>query len=156
MWFFAGGTLLDTIGSTLSVLISFAGAVLGLDCLGAVYSAYRRASKRLEDERWLLDNCKDPVFFSKMKAHPSVCSEVETNARIGAFWTALKEVTDGARVSWQPYITVCAVATVVLLPICWVCAARVSSRCSVRRRRREWGQCIPLHDDFGPVCKARD
>ena len=56
MWFFAGGTLLDTIGSVLSVLISFAGAVLGLDCLGAVYSAYRRASKRLEDERWLLDN----------------------------------------------------------------------------------------------------
>jgi hypothetical protein len=155
MWLlFGSGTVIDTIGALFSLLVSIFGAGLSLDCLGALYSAYRRAAMRLEDERWLLENCRDPVFFTKMKAHPTVCNEVETNARIGAFWTALKEVTDGARVTWQPYVVGFAVAILVLLPLCWMCAARVSSRCGVvRRRRREWGECIPVHEDFAPMCR---
>jgi hypothetical protein len=145
---------MDTIGALFSLLVSIFGAGLSLDCLGALYSAYRRAAMRLEDERWSLENCRDPVCFTKMKAHPTVCNEVETNARIGAFWTALKEVTDGARVTWQPYVVGFAAAMLILLPICWMCASRVSSRCIVRRRRREWEECIPVHEDFGPVCKT--
>jgi hypothetical protein len=140
-----GCGIFDTVSTVFSLLVSVVGAGVGLDCLGTLYAAYRKASLRLESDNWLLVNCKDPVFYSRMKTHPTVCSEVETNARIGAFWTALKEVTDVARVTWQPYIIGFAGAALVLLPVCWICFAKVSSKC---RRRREWGQCIPLHDDF--------
>jgi hypothetical protein len=150
---FGGGTLADVISAVVTMVVSVVSAAVGLDCLGALYSAYKRACMRLEDEKMLLENCKDPKFFSMMKAHPTVCSEVETNARIGAFWTALREVTDFARVTWQPYIVGFAVAILVLMPICWICAARASSRCSfvTRNRKREWGECIPIHSDFKPI-----
>ena len=147
-----GGTLTDIISAIISMLVSVVSAAAGLDCLGALYAAYKRACMRLDDERWLLENCKDPTFFSKMLAHPTVCSEVETNARIGAFWTALREVTDIARVTWQPYIVGFAAAIIIILPVLWICAARVTSRCSVvRKGRREWGECIPIHSDFKPM-----
>jgi hypothetical protein len=157
MLFLDGGTFASVVSAVMSMLVSVVGAAAGLDCLGALYTAYKRACMRLDDERWLLDNCRDPTFYSKMRAHTAVCSEVETNARIGAFWSALKEVTDVARVAWQPYVAGVAAAAVVLLPVCWVCASRMSSRCSVvmRRRREGWGECIPIHDDFKPVCRQR-
>jgi hypothetical protein len=155
---FDGGTFTDVVSGIVSMLVSVISAAAGLDCLGALYTAYKRACMRLDDEKWLLENCRDPTFYSKMRAHPTVCSDVETNARIGAFWTALREVTDVARLNWQPYVVGFAAAIIILLPVCWVCAARVSSRC-VPRRRREWGECIPMvnniHDDFRPVCKTR-
>lgn len=146
-----GGTIADIIRSVFSMLVSVVSAAAGLDCLGALFTAYKRACMRLDDEKWLLENCKDPMFFSKMRAHTTVCNEVETNARIGAFWTALKEVTDVARVTWQPYIVGFATALIVLLPVFWICAARATSRCSGAIRRRGWGDCIPLHSDFKPV-----
>jgi hypothetical protein len=146
-----GGTIADIIRSVFSMFVSVVSAAAGLDCLGALFAAYKRACMRLDDEKWLLENCKDPMFFSKMRAHTTVCSEVETNARIGAFWTALKEVTDVARVTWQPYVVGFAAAIIVLLPVFWICAARATSRCSDVIRRRGWGDCIPLHSDFKPV-----
>jgi hypothetical protein len=153
MFFISGGSpITDIISAILSMLASVLSATAGLDCLGMLYTAYKRACMRLDDEKWLLENCRDPTFFSKMRAHPAVCNEVETNARIGAFWSALREVTDAARITWQPYIVGFAAAVIVLLPMCWICAARVSSRCStVMRRGREWGECIPLHSDFKPL-----
>ena len=134
MWGFSGGTILYTTSAVISLLVGFTGAGLGLDCLGELYAAYRRAALRLEDERWLLDNCKDPVFFSKMRAHPTVCNQVEANARIGAFWAALKEVTDTARAASQPYVLGGLAAGALLLPLLWLCAPR--------RRRRE----MPVYD----------
>jgi hypothetical protein len=153
MLFWGGGTLMDIVASAFSLLLSAVGAALGLDCMGSLYSAYRRACMRLEDEKWLLENCRDPTFFSKMRAHPTVCNEVETNARIGAFWTALKEVTDVARVAWQPYMLGFAAAVLIFLPVCWLCAARASSKIVMRRRRQEWGECIPMHGNVRPVCQ---
>lgn len=162
-----GATLTDILGAIVTMLISVVSAATGLDCLGALYSAYKRACIRLEDEKWLLENCRDPTFYSKMKAHPTVCSEVETNARIGAFWTALREVTSVVRVSWQPYLVgftgaivvvviLLIILLIILLPVCWVCASRVSSGRVLRRRDRlcnRWGECIPVHD-FRSVHKA--
>ena len=80
-----GSAVLDAVGLLCSVLCFQAGAALGLDGLGA-YAAYARALMRLDDEAWLLQNCRDPLFFSKMRAHTTVCSDVEANARVGAFW----------------------------------------------------------------------
>jgi hypothetical protein len=152
-FFWGNGTFTEIISATVSMFASVIGATACLDCLGALYTAYKRACMRLDDEKWLLENCRDPTFFSKMRAHPAVCSEVETNARIGAFWTALKEVTDVVRVAWQPYIVGFAAAIVLLLPVCWICVSRVSSKCStsIRCRRREWGESIPVHSDFRHV-----
>ena len=147
---FGTGTLLDTLGAAFSLLVSVVGAGAALDFLTTLNSAYKRASMRLEDEQWLFDNCKEPTFFSKMRSHPAVCSEVEANARIGAFWAALREVTDVARVAWQPYIVGFAVAVLLIIPLCWLCAARASSGVVLRRRRREWGECIPMHSDYRP------
>ena len=89
----------DLFSSCLSVLLSMVGAVLGVDGFSALYVAYIQACIRLADEQWLLQNCRDPVFFSKMRSHPAVCSQVEANARVGTLWTALRETTDGYKVS---------------------------------------------------------
>ena len=97
-----GSALMDGVGTLVSFLFSIVGAGLGLDGLSALYTAYKRACMRLDDERWLLENCREPLFFSKMRAHTTVCSEVEANARVGAFWTALREVTDAFKITWQP------------------------------------------------------
>jgi hypothetical protein len=42
---------------------------------------------------------------------------------------------------------------VLLLPVCWICVSRVSSKCStsMRCRRREWGESIPVYSDFRHV-----
>ena len=140
-----GSAVLDAAGSLCSVLCSLAGAALGLDGLGALYAAYARALMRLDDEAWLLQNCRDPLFFSKMRAHTTVCSDVEANARVGAFWAALREVKQGFRISWEPWLGGAFLALVVALPVCWVCAARASGRLS----RHRW-ETLPRHQR---VCK---
>lgn len=107
-----------------SALASIVGASVSMDCIGALYGAYNRASMRLEDETWLRENCKDPVFFSKMRSHTSVCSEVEANARVGAFWAALHEVTDVFRVTWQPWAVGWVYCVVAFIPLVWACTFR--------------------------------
>lgn len=151
-----GGGVADTASAIFSMLLSAVGVAFGLDYLGAFYAAYKRACMRLEDEKWLLEKCREPVFYSKMRAHTQVCSEVETNARIGAVWAALREVTDGARITWQPYLVGCAFATIIVLPVFFLCAARLSHRCAVVRRRKAWAECIPFHSDFGPARSHKD
>ena len=144
-----GSALMDGVGTLVSFLFSIVGAGLGLDGLSALYTAYKRACMRLDDERWLLENCREPLFFSKMRAHTTVCSEVEANARVGAFWTALREVTDAFKITWQPCLTGIALSLVVLLPVFWICMARASARLGPTR----WDG-IPRHErhDF-PKCK---
>jgi hypothetical protein len=107
-----------------SGLASILGASVGMDCIGALYGAYKRASMRLEDETWLRENCKDPVFFSKMRSHTSICSEVEANARVGAFWAALHEVTDVLRVTWQPWAIGWVYFAAAFIPLVWACTLR--------------------------------
>jgi len=122
----------------------FSALLLGvcLDSLSALYTAYNRACMRLENESWLRNNCKDPVFFSNMRAHTTVCADVEANARVGAFWTALREVSDDAKAYLQPlfpWILLLAVVLTMLIPLCCVCSQRLVS-IPARRLR-----CIPLH-----------
>ncbi len=79
-------------------------ATLFTDCTTALYSAWHKAKMKLEDETWLRENCRDPLFFSNMKSHTNICSEVEANARIGAFWAALHDVVESFKISWHPWI----------------------------------------------------
>ena len=42
-------------------------------------AAYAQVLMRLNYKVWLLQNCTDPLFFSKMLAHTTVCSKMEAN-----------------------------------------------------------------------------
>jgi hypothetical protein len=59
------------------------GAGKGLNCLCALYPAYRRASSRV----MAFGHLQRPYFIFK---NETLFSVVDTNARIGAFSTALK------------------------------------------------------------------
>lgn len=131
--------ILSLVSVLVSILVSSLAAMVGMDGAGAFYTAYRCACLRLDDERWLLGQCSDPVFYSKMRAHSNVCGEVEANARVGAFWMALREATDAFKITWQPGLVGGAVGLVLLLPICWVCAARAAARLA-------HPEIIPLHE----------
>lgn len=113
-----------------------------LDSLSALYTAYNRACMRLENESWLRNNCRDPVFFSNMRAHTTVCADVEANARVGAFWAALREVSDDAKAFLQPLAPPAALAFVfvaVFIPLCCLCTQRFALTPARRLR------CIPMH-----------
>lgn len=135
-----GSTVLDAAAALLSVLVAMISAGLGLDGAGALLAAYTRACMRLDDERQLLHNCRDPAFFKMMSSYPMVCSDVEANARVGALWIALKEATEAFRIIWRPWLSAGALAACLLLPFCWVCLARASVRMSRRGRL-----AIPRH-----------
>lgn len=141
------GVVFQIVAQVFSALASIVGASVGIDCLGVLYGAYKRAAMRLDDEKWLRENCRDPVFFSKMRAHTRVCSEVEANARVGAFWTALHEVTDVMRVTWQPWAMGWAgfIVLALLLAIC-ICAP---GRRGVYGRARS----LPVMQQQGMGCK---
>ena len=116
-----------------------------LDCFSAFKAAYNRACIRLENESWLRKNCRDPVFFSNMRAHTTVCAEVEANARVGAVWAAAKEVSENAKIVLQPvvpYIFASAVAFLFIVPLSCLCFQRLGGYSSHAYGR---GRCIPIH-----------
>lgn len=92
------------------------GGIAGLDRLCLFHQTYQSMVSKLESERWLLDQCSDPHFFSKMHQHSDLCFQarnssinfplsvkrdltldvllqVENNARVGAFMLALRHLT---------------------------------------------------------------
>jgi hypothetical protein len=50
--------------------------IASLDKLCLFHQTYQSVSARLESERWLLDQCSDPLFFSKMHTHSDLCFQV--------------------------------------------------------------------------------
>jgi hypothetical protein len=119
----------EAFAQIIYAISSVLGASLCADCLSTLYSSWQKAKMRLEDEKWLRDNCKDPVFFTNLKSYTTVCSEVEANARVGAFWVALHEVTDGMRISWHPWMAGwAACACVGAMFACWIFSPGVHIR----------------------------
>lgn len=139
-WVVMGCGGLQGVFASMCASALFVGA--SLDALSALNIAYNRARLRLDDESWLRNNCRDPVFYSKMKAHTNVCADVEANARVGAFWAAMREVSDDSRAFLQPLafhvLFVVAVVTL-LIPLCCLCTQRLGV-CQARRPR-----CLPSH-----------
>ena len=64
-----------------------------LDRLCLFHQTYQAVAAKLESERWLVQQCSDPHFFSKMHQHSDLCFQVENNARVGAFMLALRQLT---------------------------------------------------------------
>jgi hypothetical protein len=139
-WVVFGWSGVQGIAATILLSTVFAGGCL--DVLSALYTAYNRACMRLENETWLRTNCKDPIFFSNMRAHTTLCADVEANARVGAFWAAMREVSDDAKAYVKPlttsiilFVAVC----IFVLPLCCLCTQRMG----VTHTRRF--RCLPLH-----------
>lgn len=64
-----------------------------LNQLCQLHQIYQTVSARLEGEQWLLAQCSDPLFFSKMHVHSDLCFQVDNNARVGTVMLALREFT---------------------------------------------------------------
>jgi hypothetical protein len=47
--------------------------IAGLDRLCLFHQTYQAMVAKLETERWLLQQCSDPHFFSKMYQHSDLC-----------------------------------------------------------------------------------
>jgi hypothetical protein len=92
-WGALGCTLREGFAAAAGLALGVWALALALDGASGLLRAYRGAVLRLESERWMLENCRDPVFFAQMRAHTSVCAEVEASARIGALGGALREVS---------------------------------------------------------------
>jgi hypothetical protein len=126
--------------------------IASLDKLCQFNELYQSMSAKLESERWLLDQCSDPHFFSKMHLHTDLCFQVENNARVGAFLLALRELTQSflfqqlvstlvtshqGLLSW-PVLAVC--GFLILFGPSWL----VSSSRSLHRARG-WPECNDGH-----------
>jgi hypothetical protein len=68
-------------------------SIAGLDRLCLFHQTYQSMAAKLQSERWLLQQCSDPHFFSKMHQHSDLCFQVENNARVGAFMLSLRQLT---------------------------------------------------------------
>ena len=112
-----------------------------LDAGASLSSAYSDASRRLAEDEWLLENCRDPVFHSRMSARTNVCAEVEASARLGAAGAALREVTEVYRLRmegvwghWFGHVlgfealVVVVVLGLVALFVGWMCVQTASRR----------------------------
>jgi hypothetical protein len=127
--------------------------IASLDRLCQFHQAYQTVAAKLESERWLVEQCEDPHFFSKMHLHSDLCFVVENNARVGAFMLALREFTqsflDGpyffsgflshqGLLSWP---VLCGGGLLLLLGPSWFVS---TSRRSFQKQR--WPQCIDYGD----------
>ena len=71
--------------------------VLSLDKMCTFHSAYLTNQIKLDCELWLLDKCKDPIFFSHLNVHSDLCLTLENNYSIGAFMMALNHMAGSFR-----------------------------------------------------------
>jgi hypothetical protein len=126
-------------------------SIAGLDRLCLFHQTYQTMAAKLESERWLLTQCSDPHFFSKMHQHSDLCFQVENNARVGAFMLALRQLTQqsllfpdalaglaasfSSRFASWPFL--CLVASLFLFAPSWL----ASTSASVRR----WPDCGDGH-----------
>ena len=86
-------SLRDACWAICALLFAAVGAGMVLEASTALSVSHSIAQAKLDSEAWMLNNCRDPVFRSNMRAHTNVCSEVEANARIGPWGAALRDVS---------------------------------------------------------------
>lgn len=57
-----------------------------------LHEAYIQESSKRSDESWLLQQCSDPEFYSNMRQHTDLCTEVANNARSSLILKAIYKV----------------------------------------------------------------
>ena len=123
-----------------------------LDRLCLFHQTYQTVAAKLESERWLLQQCSDPHFFSKMHQHSDLCFQVENNARVGAFMLSLRQLTQSflppdvlvglanSRFTSWPFL--CLVAALLLFAPSWLAGSLWGAAgCGGRR----WPDCVDGH-----------
>jgi hypothetical protein len=134
-------------------------SVIFLDQLCQFYRIFQATASKLHSERWLVEQCEDAHFFSKMHIHTDICFTVENNARIGVFMLSLQEFTRSilscdlvAKVlggwthrllfSWQAFLGLC-------LFLCfapsWIFSGVRSLKYSSCVGQRRWPECMDGH-----------
>jgi hypothetical protein len=88
----------ELMAPVVSIVGVVALSVFAIDKLCLFHAAFWNFRAKLESEAWLLESCKDPVFFSNLGQHSKLCFAVESNHRIGAFMLALDQVAHSLRV----------------------------------------------------------
>jgi hypothetical protein len=78
-----------------TLLASMGACICGIHWLCRFHEIYLTTSARLESELWLVSQCQDPLFFTKMHLHTDLCFTVTNNARVGACMLSLQEFTQG-------------------------------------------------------------
>ena len=81
-------------------------AIISLSCFWAAsflivrfvvfVEAFREVQQVQHDEKWLLENCRDPEFYSKMRQHTDLCMMVQRNAERSPALFALNAVANTA------------------------------------------------------------
>lgn len=68
-------------------------AVISLDRFCQLHQEYMRFTGKLEQDRRLIDICRNTTNKDILSIYTNACLEAESNARIGAFMLALNSVT---------------------------------------------------------------
>lgn len=68
------------------------GFTLVCDRLYSLHVIYTEEVSRLRDETWLRENCQDPVFYTNLRGHTDICTQVEGNARRNLPLFAVKQM----------------------------------------------------------------
>ena len=149
-----------------SLLCCAFASIACLDRLCLFHQTYQTMAAKLESERWLLQQCSDPHFFSRMHQHSDLCfqvlafmlfqlspafflkfqSQVENNARVGAFMLALRQLTQ----SFLPAEALAGLSSSRLLSwpglACFGGLLLVGPSWLVRASRaRRWPSCVDGH-----------
>ena len=142
----------SVVSSACSIALFLCLGFFSVDKVCLFHETYTVRAQELRKEEWLLDQCKDMVFFSNMGEHTSLCTEVDAKARIGAFWYALNRVSGSlpfleaweavTRASWPILAGVAAVF--ILFPSAVVAYARTHASGGEVYRDYEYGRiCKP-------------
>lgn len=92
----------DLVIPVLTMLVAVCASVALIDAVCVFHETYFKYSEKIESERWLLTQCKDPEFFANLRQHSELCFHVESNHRVGAFMLALKEAISSLNL--EPYL----------------------------------------------------
>lgn len=145
----------EMISSVFTVIVALAVGFYLLDQIAGLYGEYQKIRAMLEDDAYIRNKCRDPIFFSEIRRHTDICMSIENNAKIGAFMLALKNVTSNAlqfediaqfmkNASW-PFLGTLAIACLVCPSLLITGTQSLSGSC----RRRE----IPMYnlENGGPL-----
>lgn len=145
--------LKEFCGPLATLVLIMAGCICSIDQLCQFYTIFQKNSALLESEQWLVQQCDDPHFFTKMHLHTDLCFTVSNNARVGAMMLSLLEFTQGliagnllglaSHWGWAgrglfSWGGLCAVAALVFLGPSWVISG-------LRGGARRWPDCREGH-----------
>lgn len=76
-----------------SFWIIWMGTIL-ISRLNIFHETYVSESQKILDEKYLLSKCEDPEFFSNIRHHTNICTEVSANSKANVFLKALSVASD--------------------------------------------------------------